>query len=642
MGVPESPVKELMRDMIEMSRGVQHPTRGLFLRHYLSGMTRDKMPEGSSQGPEGCLKDSITFILINFTEMNKLWVRLQFQGHSRDRERREMERKELRILVGTNLVRLSQLEGVDLEIYQETILPAILEQIIKCRDVIAQEYLMEVIIQVFQDDFHLRTLSPFLETCKKLNPRVSIKNIIIGLIDRLTAYATREAEENPIDSDDSDEEEDEEEEEEEEKEAEEDEEHTEKPKKDTRRGIPKDVPLFDIFWEEITSVIKERPDITIPDVIAMLVSLVNLTLSCYPEKLENVDRVLAYARGKLEEFKESPDLMHQDTIRNMLALLRAPIQAYPTVMTLMLLPNYEPLLAQQHYSSRRTIAHDIVNSILKHQTLIETTEDVNGILNLCSVLVRDQKDTTMRPGNFTSRQDEEDYIEEQSWMARLIHLFQSESADEQFMLLSAVRKQLSDSGDRIRYTFPSVDEDWNKKCETLFRFMHQVIAVLYNKTDSGQSADQCGFEEQAYEFFVQSFVIYEQSITGSQAQFQSIILINGALQLTRVFGADNYDKLTATCVNYAGRLLQNPDSCRAICLCTRLFWHVPTSNRGEDNDNTTTLYRDEQRVCDLLKRAIDMARVCLDKAVKVQLYVEILNHCLFYYETKRFDFIVWH
>ncbi|RKP23012.1 vacuolar protein sorting-associated protein 35, partial [Syncephalis pseudoplumigaleata] len=417
MGVPEAPVKELMRDMIEMSRGVQHPTRGLFLRHYLSGMTRDKMPEGSGQGPEGNLRDSINFILINFTEMNKLWVRLQFQGHSRDRERREMERKELRILVGTNLVRLSQLDGVDLPIYQQTILPAILEQIIKCRDVIAQEYLMEVIVQVFQDDFHLWTLRPFLDTCKKLNPRVSVKNIIIGLIDRLTAYATREAEENPVDSDDSDEEGEGEEAEEEEEEAGED--HRTKSKKDTRRGIPKDVPLFDIFWEEITSVIK-RPDITIPDVIAMLVSLINLTLSCYPEKLENVDRVLAYARSKLDELRESPDLMHQDTIRNMLALLRAPIQSYPTVMTLMLLPNYEPLLTQQHYSSRRTIAHDIVNSILKHQTLIETTDDVNGILNLCSVLVRDQKDSAMRPGNFTSRQDEEDYIEEQSWMARLI------------------------------------------------------------------------------------------------------------------------------------------------------------------------------------------------------------------------------
>lgn len=80
--------------------------------------------------------------------MNKLWVRLQHSGLSRDRERRELERKELRILVGTNLVRLSQLDGVDLEMYQRTILPSVLEQVVNCKDVIAQEYLMEVVIQV--------------------------------------------------------------------------------------------------------------------------------------------------------------------------------------------------------------------------------------------------------------------------------------------------------------------------------------------------------------------------------------------------------------------------------------------------------------------------------------------------------------
>ena len=94
------------------------------------------------------MQDSISFELTNFIEMNKLWVRLQHQGHSRDREKREAERKDLRILVGTNLVRLSQLEGVDLELYQNNILPAILEQVVQCKDVIAQEYLMEVVIQV--------------------------------------------------------------------------------------------------------------------------------------------------------------------------------------------------------------------------------------------------------------------------------------------------------------------------------------------------------------------------------------------------------------------------------------------------------------------------------------------------------------
>ena len=94
------------------------------------------------------MRDSITFILQNFGEMNKLWVRMQHQGHSRERERREKERLELRILVGTNLVRLSQLEAIDSALYQKEVLPSVLEQVIKCRDAIAQEYLMECVIQV--------------------------------------------------------------------------------------------------------------------------------------------------------------------------------------------------------------------------------------------------------------------------------------------------------------------------------------------------------------------------------------------------------------------------------------------------------------------------------------------------------------
>ena len=50
--------------------------------------------------------------------------------------------------MGTNLVRLSQLEAMDSTLYQKKILPNVLEQVIRCRDAIAQEYLMECIIQV--------------------------------------------------------------------------------------------------------------------------------------------------------------------------------------------------------------------------------------------------------------------------------------------------------------------------------------------------------------------------------------------------------------------------------------------------------------------------------------------------------------
>ena len=217
MAIEDAPVKEIMKDMMEMSRGVQHPIRGLFLRYYLSGQARDSLPTGTGDGPEGNIQDSISFILTNFVEMNKLWVRLQHQGHSREREQRTKERQELQLLVGSNLVRLSQL--VDLDAYRTVILQPLLEQVVQCRDVLAQEYLLEgrrfaalehdfemltlsgtVITQVFPDEFHLNTLDQLLPAIARLNPHVNIKAIVIGLMDRLSAYAEREAEsESPQD-----------------------------------------------------------------------------------------------------------------------------------------------------------------------------------------------------------------------------------------------------------------------------------------------------------------------------------------------------------------------------------------------------------------------------------------------------------
>ncbi|CAH8541091.1 unnamed protein product [Schistosoma turkestanicum] len=241
--------REILRDLVEMCSGVQHPTRGLFLRSYLlQSLRSDLLPdtedlssthvavnaveggdnENSGKLPldenkldtnnndnnnknnndneqkisqkstpvylQGTITDSINFLLFNFSEMNKLWVRMQHQGHTRDREKREQERRELRLLVGANLNRLSQLESIDVGRYKTQVLPPILEQIIECRDVIAQEYLMDVIIQVFPDEFHLATLPLLLRTCNHLQAGVKLKPIICSLIDRLSKHVATELE----------------------------------------------------------------------------------------------------------------------------------------------------------------------------------------------------------------------------------------------------------------------------------------------------------------------------------------------------------------------------------------------------------------------------------------------------------------
>lgn len=41
--------KDVLKDLVEMCRGIQHPIRGLFLRSYLSQVSRDKLADIGSQ-----------------------------------------------------------------------------------------------------------------------------------------------------------------------------------------------------------------------------------------------------------------------------------------------------------------------------------------------------------------------------------------------------------------------------------------------------------------------------------------------------------------------------------------------------------------------------------------------------------------
>mgnify|MGYP001579303170 CR=1 FL=1 len=541
---------------------------------------------------------------------------------------------------------------------------------------------------MFTDDFHLRTLSPFLSAVAQLHPKVAIKSIVIALIDRLAAYAAREAEnESP-----------------EERQRQEEEAarrlvgEVKKQRERARngddetegwgavvlrngggqadddglidgqvprlrddipvrkfRGIPEDVKLFEVFWHQIVELIKvrflarrdgvwqladavaatqARPDLSIQDITALLVSLVNLSLSCYPDKLEYVDQVLGFARAKVTEYADSPDLHQPSTIAHLLALLLAPITSYLTVLTLLALPSYQALLLVQPFATRRSIAHAIVASILKNETVIESPEDVKGVLDLCHVLVRDQRDRALpnsaglgptRPGQQLGgggrgqqQYDVEEMAEEQGWIARMVHLFRSDDLEVQFKLLQMGRKEFGDGGDRIRWTFPPLIvaaiklarrykfcearvADWEPKISSLFKFIHQCTAVLYNKVESSDiclrlyllalsAADEAGLEELAYEFAVQAFTIYEESISESRAQLQAITLIISTLQTTRVFGTDNYDTLITKAALHGAKLLKKGQQATAVALASHLWWQTEVVGReGATEDKVRLL-----------------------------------------------------
>lgn len=49
--------RDLLKDLVEMCRGVQHPLRGLFLRHYLLQCSKNVLPDipdnEENEHPEG-------------------------------------------------------------------------------------------------------------------------------------------------------------------------------------------------------------------------------------------------------------------------------------------------------------------------------------------------------------------------------------------------------------------------------------------------------------------------------------------------------------------------------------------------------------------------------------------------------------
>ena len=180
-----------------------------------------------------------------------------------------------------------------------------------------------VITQVFPDEFHLITLDQLLGAISQLNPHVNIKAIVIGLMDRLSTYAAREAE--------SDEPQDRQKSEEEaatalieklkiSKETKEvaakpedtkagqtngnavngdgsssnavqssqDRQDKPEPKEEInglkdvesaprKRGIPENVKLYEIFYDQVTHLVSAQR-LHIQDTIALLVSLSNLAL----------------------------------------------------------------------------------------------------------------------------------------------------------------------------------------------------------------------------------------------------------------------------------------------------------------------------------------------------------------------------
>lgn len=328
-----------------------------------------------------------------------------------------------------------------------------------------------------------------------------------------------------------------------------------------------------------------------------------------------MDQILSYANEKVAQYANSADLHSAPTQSNILALLVAPIKSYFSLFTALALPSFISLLNAQTYPTRRAVAGEVTQNILRNETRISSPEDLDGVLGILRVLIREgMQQPGGYPGVPSQRRSTEtdETLMEQGWLARLIHLIQSPENDTQLKLLQICRKAFADGNERVRYTTPALvtsalklarkyksrehyDDIWQSQSSILYKLMHTLVSALYTRVNGaaelclrlfvscGQVADQTGFEEVAYEFFAQAFTIYEEAISDSRAQFQAVCVIAGSLHVTRGFSKENYDTLITKCALHGSKLLKKPDQCRAVYLASHLWWAIEIPAKGEED-----------------------------------------------------------
>jgi len=181
------------------------------------------------------------------------------------------------------------------------------------------------------------------------------------------------------------------------------------------------------------------------------------------------------------------------------------------------------------------------------------------------------------------------------------------------------------------------EEDWGKIGKKIFQFVHETVTALAKTKlsevslrlflQAAQASSYCNFETIAYEFLTQAFTIYEEEISESRQQFVTLNLFICTLQTLSCFSEDNYDTLVTKTAQHSAKLLKKPDQSKAVSLCSHLFW-VDIPNRQ---------YKDGKRVLECLQRSLKIAGTSMDASTNVNLFVEIINEYLYYFENNNTD-----
>jgi len=557
-----------LKDIIEMSRAVQHPTKGIFLRNYILDCVKSILPDTTTEDPaDGNFINSVEFLLNNFSEMCRLLVRLT-QGPQITEQRVE-EQQQLCTVVGKNLMIMSNLEGVTLDLYQTNILPRFLEQVLLSRDKVTQDYLYDALIQAFPADYQLATLHLLLHSLGGVVSNVGIRRILCSLMERISNYVN------------------------------------------STPDVPRNMDMFQIFSSHIDQIIKNQT-LTPEEYVSVYVSLSKLVIVWHSE--EDAYNKLNDINSNLYQYLSSLESVNMDASKELVTLLQFYFKKYDLLKVLSL-KNYAELINCLPYELRHETHRFIAKKVTEKNYILKNKDELSLVFSCIHTIYKDATD-------MSQLNDEE--ISNDCDMFKSVSLSTVVEEPTFFDIIDVIKKAVSESGNkrslliiptiismylRAVKVMPAEKDNMFKSVMELLKTLKPMSHFVTIKSciECGSVGSQFKYSKSAY-FFEMAITLFEDSDDiPKEETLRLIISVLASCELE--------DEFNEIYLVGCGKFIQRIES---AFLRGKLYCQLSLAMFNEVRKNV-------KQSINYLQKAVREAGVCQEAEENNELMIDILN-----------------
>ncbi len=500
---------DIMFDLIQMIKGVQHPIRGFFTRYFLLKTIKDVLPDKGNKYESSNIsfEDSISFLFENLEEMNTLWIRIASDAKHLNKpiQVTNKERLDVKHLLGENIIKIASMKGMTFDIYTKVVLPRMKDIIINCKDSISQHFLLECLVTSFPIKYLLMSIEKIVDIIAQMVNEVDTKSLYILIMDKLLKYI-----------------------------------------KEEKISIDLSTSIYSIIRTNVNSAIEKGGEKA--KMIELFLSYMKFTLHYCPvnEIMNAIHHILICC---LSTLTKNDVKLPKEGLKNLNAIL---VSLFEAKIKMFHLEEFPKIMFNLNYNQRSALSLLIIDYIIKGIETLDTKEKLLHVISLIRTLIEDSPDA--------DEFDEYQFEYEQSNVGRMIYMIKEKNPYQLFNLYVEMSKILAKGGfKRQRYTLPCLVNNIMLLC--------YKVSYLYNykNIDSNQTRNHKDFiesidisfitnEEDLIDLMRKGYCLINQLIAGLSNEYPKLalnLLLTVAINIHSI--KDN--KLDDIIVSFLGSVL---------------------------------------------------------------------------------------